>query len=972
MPTRNPLFIALISHLAILAFAKPAFSESPLRIPWNSSHVNGSPEPPPPYQLERIYPKLTFMHPLDIAFAPGSDRVFVAQQSPQIFSFPNDPNCAKPDVFLDLTKVVGLAKTENCTGIDTVYGFTFHPNFQENHFVYVCYLLRMKEGADRGKALRISRFRVDQNLKDPSEAPHCNMESELILLQYLGAGHSSGCLKFGPDGMLYIGTGDAGDPTPPDPYNTGQDISDLLSSILRIDVDHAENGKPYAVPKNNPFVNTPNARPEVWAYGLRNPWRFSFDRATGELWAGDVGWETWESVYRIERGGNYGWSITEGPGPVHPDGKRGPTPIIPPTLYLSHAESCSLTGGFVYHGKKLPGLIGQYVFGDWETRRLFAAPLVEKGLGKHHTIGETDQRIVAFGEDHDGELYVVDYEGGGLYQIVPQPGEAATAPFPRTLSATGLFASIAKNEPAPGVIPFTIHAEQWVDGASSERWIAIPGQETIKRDKDGKRIYPKNSVLTRTFSVEAETRNPASRRRIETQMLHFDGRRWNGYSYRWNDQQTDATLVDAAGDELPLAIHDPAAPKGLREQSWRFTSRAQCATCHNSWAGFTLAFNPQQLKDGSHESLFDPKVKAIVPPTLVDPHDESADLNLRARSYLQANCAHCHRMGGGGSANIDLNYAFDNTRTKTIDVAPTQGTFGITDARIIASSDPSRSVLFYRMAKLGSGHMPHTGSVEIDAKGLDLIAKWIAQMPPTGQSASADAGAAALSQLQHAKPGSDSVIAAANDLLRTTSGAVKLMRAIDANIFPPDVRQKLVALAYANDRDEVRGLFGRFIPPDQRIKTLGASFKSADVLGLEGDAARGRKVFAEVGGSLCLRCHRTTNEGESFGPDLTHIAAKYGRTQLLENIVEPSKTIAEGFIAYRVKTKKGDVQLGLITGRNEKEIVLKTGPGVEVRIPAADVETVKPETASLMPEGLLGGLTAQQAADLLEYLQSLK
>jgi putative heme-binding domain-containing protein len=969
MPTRNPIIIALISLLAILTFGESAFSESPARIPWTTSQVNGSPEPPLPYQLERIYPKLTFMHPLDMGFAPGSNRRFVAEQSPRIYSFPDDPACAKADIFFDATQVRGLDKIPNCVGIDTVFGFTFHPKFAENHYAYVCYMLRLKDKADRHKGLRVSRFTVNVGAND-NDPPHCDMATEVLLLEYWGAGHCGGCLKFGPDGMLYISTGDGGDPTPPDPFNTGQDITDLLSSILRIDVDNAENGKPYAIPKDNPFVNTPNARPEIWAYGLRNPWRFSFDRATGELWVGDVGWETWEMVDRIERGGNYGWSITEGPGPVHPDAKRGPTPIIPPTLYLSHAESCSVTGGFVYHGKKLPGLIGQYVFGDWETRRLFAAPLVEKGLGKHRTIGETDQRIVAFGEDHDGELYVVDYEGGGIYQIIPQPAEATTAAFPRTLSGSGLFASITKNEPAPGVTPFTIHAEQWVDGATSERWIAIPGQETIKQDKDGKKIYPKNSVLTRTFSLETEPGNPASRRRIETQMLHFDGRRWNGYSYRWNDQQTDATLVDAAGDEMPLTIRDPAVPKGLREQSWRFTSRAQCATCHNSWAGFTLAFNPQQLKDGSYESLFDSKVKPIVPPTLVDPHDEFADLNLRARSYLQTNCAHCHRMGGGGSANIDLNYAFDNAKTKTIDIAPTQGTFGIADARIIAPGDPSRSLLFYRMAKLGSGHMPHTGSVEIDAKGLELIAKWIAQMPPAGQPASADA--AALEQLQHAKPGSDAVIAAANELLHSTSGAVKLMRAIDTNLFPSDMRQKVVTLAYANDRDEVRGLFGRFIPADQRIKTLGASFKSADVLVLEGDANRGRKVFAEVGGGLCLRCHRTTDQGESFGPDLTHIAAKYGRTQLLDNIVEPSKTIADGFTAYRVKTKKGDVQLGLITSRSEKEIVLKTGPGVEVRIPAAEVESIKPETASLMPEGLLGGLTAQQAADLLEYLQSLK
>src|SRR5262249_15350674 len=146
-------------------------------------------------------------------------------------------------------------------------------------------------------------------------------------ITWLSGGHNAGCIQFGPDGYLYISTGDGGGPNPPDPLKTGQDISDLLSSVLRIDVDHADHGKGYRVPDDNPFVTYPGARPEVWAYGLRNPWRMSFDRRTRALWVADVGWELWEMVYRVEKGGNYGWSIMEGPQAIKLDEKPGPTPI---------------------------------------------------------------------------------------------------------------------------------------------------------------------------------------------------------------------------------------------------------------------------------------------------------------------------------------------------------------------------------------------------------------------------------------------------------------------------------------------------------------------------------------------------------------------------------------------------------------------------------------------------------------------
>jgi putative heme-binding domain-containing protein len=209
-------------------------------------------------------------------------------------------------------------------------------------------------------------------------------------------------------------------------------------------------------------------------------------------------------------------------------------------------------------------------------------------------------------------------------------------------------------------------------------------------------------------------------------------------------------------------------------------------------------------------------------------------------------------------------------------------------------------------------------------------------------------------------------------LLASTDGALELSRELSAGTFSHPLRDNLIARGYATDRDEIRGLFARFVPPAQRIKTLGMSFKTSDILSLQGDPARGKAVFATFNDGLCKRCHQVAGDGVSFGPDLTHIAAKCGRVQLLENIVSPSREIAQGFTTFRVKTRQGDLQTGLMKTRTDSELVLETGPGAVVHIPAADILSTTPDPASLMPDGLLSGLTPQQAADLLDYLQTLK
>ena len=982
------------------------------RVPWRASRVSGTPEPPPPYEARRAFGRLTFNNPLDIAFAPGTNRVFVAEQYGKIYSFPNDDNCAKADLFADLPQQVrSWQGIPFCRGVSGIYGMTFDPDFRKNRFVYICYILDYQlpdghaplEPKDQD-GTHVSRFTVTGT--DP---PTIDAASEKVLIKWYAGGHNGGCVKFGPDGYLYISTGDAADPDPPDKYQTGQDIGDLLSSILRIDVRHPTNDRPYSIPPDNPFVNTPGARPEVYCYGLRNPWRMNFDGKTGNLWVADVGWELWESVYSAKPGGNYGWSIMEGPNPVHPDWRVGPTPITPPSVTLSHAEAASITGGVVYRGKKLPQLYGSYIFGDWQTRRLWAAKCTgekQDKLEPYRTIGETDQKIVAFGEDPQGEPIIVDHGGGGLWRIVPNEASKEPSHFPRKLSETGLFVSTTEQTPQPGVIPFSINAPQWVDGASGEHWVAVPGLGNVVWGKgvwnDDKPVWPKDSVLVRTLSLPTKTGERSGQTKIETQLLHFDGKQWRGYSYRWNDRQTDADLVDAAGDETIASVADASAPGGVRKQPWHFASRAQCMTCHTVWGDYALAFNVPQLdrveKFGEVSDnevrtfrhiglLLSPPAGASSDPAsgettaLTNPYDESADVGERARSYLHVNCSSCHRFGGGGSALFDVRKEMPLDKMNLVNVRPNLGTFGIDDARIVCAGDPARSVLVYRASKLGTGRMPHIGSDLIDAKGMALLRQWITRLAATTPPPPADEAAAKAIDRRNADIGllgdpsapPAQTAAAIDRLLSSTGGALALLNAVEDGKLPAAACELAKAKGQRATQDAVRDLFRRFNSAEQSIVRLGTNINPARLLALRGDANRGRQIFFTQGGAgLCSRCHIVSGQGTDLGPDLSHIASKYNRADLLDNILKPSKTIAPGYATYVVRTKSGDTYSGFLVRKTDQEVVLKDQQLKRIRIPAADVLRMAAQTISAMPEGLLADLDAKQAADLLEFVASLK
>ena len=294
------------------------------RVPWTTSKVYGSPDPPYPYKTELAFPKLKLDEPLDITDVPGSDRLFITERYGRVVTIPNDAKVEKADLLLDLNVLLGRTAPKTMAA----YGFAAHPKFAENGFVFVTYVLDGSK--EEPKGTRVSRFHTS------GDPPVADPKSEKILIEWPSGGHNGGCLKFGPDGYLYIATGDSSGIA--DMYQTGQDLTKLPGKILRIDVDHDGDGRHYAIPKDNPFVAQKDARPEIWAYGLRQPWKMSFDRASGDFWCGNVGQDLWEQIYRIERGGNYGWSVLEGSHPFRPERPRGPSPILMPVVEHDHAN----------------------------------------------------------------------------------------------------------------------------------------------------------------------------------------------------------------------------------------------------------------------------------------------------------------------------------------------------------------------------------------------------------------------------------------------------------------------------------------------------------------------------------------------------------------------------------------------------------------------------------------------------------
>ena len=354
--------------------------------------------------FERVFPNLSFERPLFLTAAPdGSDRLFVMEQAGRVLWFENRPDVTGADVQVALDISGDTVRRQG--NEEGLLGLAFHPSFADNHYVYLHY------SASTPRRNVVSRWTMD------AKAKRILPDSEHVILEVNQpfSNHNGGELHFGPDGYLYITLGDGG--AGGDPQGNGQNLGTLLGAILRIDVDHPAEDKAYGIPADNPFVNTEGARPEIYAYGLRNVWRFSFDPKTGTLWAGDVGQNAKEEIDIITKGGNYGWNPREGFSPYN-GGEKTPD-MIDPIVDHNRKEAASITGGFVYHGNAIPALQGAYIYGDYVTGIIWSLRYDGGQVTEHIKFDHTVPEIASFGLDKDGELYICSLQGG-IYKLVPK------------------------------------------------------------------------------------------------------------------------------------------------------------------------------------------------------------------------------------------------------------------------------------------------------------------------------------------------------------------------------------------------------------------------------------------------------------------------------------------------------------------------------------------------------------------------
>jgi glucose/arabinose dehydrogenase len=370
----------------------------------------------PTVYLTPAFPRLNFARPVFLTHAgDASDRIFVVEQYGRVRVFKNEHGAAEADVFLDIRDKVQMKHNE-----EGLLALAFHPEYKTNGRLFLYYTPKSARG--ESKRNRLAEYRVSAD--DPNKADPASERVILDIEQKYG-NHNGSTLLFGADGYLYMSHGDGG--LANDPDNNAQNLGTLLGKITRIDINNKSDGREYAIPSDNPFVDQakyPGARPEIWAYGLRNVWRMSFDRLTGNLWAGDVGQNAWEEVDLIVKGGNYGWRVREGQHDFLADESVVKSTLIEPLAEYSHREGLSITGGHVYNGDKYPALDGVYFYADYATGRVWGLKYSDGKVQVNGEVlaGKERTFIASFGEDEAGELYVcafdrMDGKGGRILRV---------------------------------------------------------------------------------------------------------------------------------------------------------------------------------------------------------------------------------------------------------------------------------------------------------------------------------------------------------------------------------------------------------------------------------------------------------------------------------------------------------------------------------------------------------------------------
>lgn len=624
-----------------------------------------------------------------------SGRIYVADRSGLIRYLASDGMTAP--VVLDLHDKVSF-------GYDSgLVSFAFHPNFAQNGYVYVAYMVPYPTQPPPPDVVFLSVLGRFQS-KDGGLTIDPTTEKRLLVRDQPTPNHNGNKVLFGNDGYLYFAVGEGTKSV------RAQDTSSLFGKILRIDVD---GGDPYAIPPSNPFAQGGGA-PEVYAYGFRNPWRFSIDKPTGDMWVGDVGQDAFEEIDRVVKGGNYGWAIREGRS-CYLAATCSTTGLIEPLVVHPHTEASAIIGGFVYRGSAIPSLVGKYVYGDFTFHSFWAVdpnnpvPVrIDEGLIPRYPN--------SIGIDSKNELMFVTVDGA--FRIAPPE-----VPAPETaakLGDTGCVDPTNPAKPALGLFPYDVNVPQWNDGAVATRFLSIPDGAQLAVGPGGRLDLPQGSVAMRTLRREDKL--------VETQLLlkRPDGST-SLYAYAWSSDQKNAVLATA-----PVTVTLPSG----KTHEIRPQDCAGCHDAHRTGVATTLGLEASQLDRSdvdygsgrlgnplvtlSHNAMLSMVVApesyvALPSPTGYDTPER------RARAYLHGNCAFCHD-GSADFSGIDLRSFVPLRDTKLCGVPGASKTGG--NLRL-APGNPDDSQLVTSVRATGAGRMPPLGSTLPDTASADLLSTWI-------------------------------------------------------------------------------------------------------------------------------------------------------------------------------------------------------------------------------------------------------
>jgi len=595
-------------------------------------------------------------------------------------------------------------------------GMAIDPGFSSNRYFYLHYSINV----NGTPTARVSRFTANADLSGAS------LDSERIIFQtsYQSGAHKAGALAFDSAGNLYIALGDDQN------RDNAQNLGSYFGKVLRIRVNNSSASPAYTVPSDNPFVSTSGARPEIWALGFRNPFKLSIDG--NDIWVGDVGEESYEELNLVQSGRNYGWPYYEGTEKTTLATSTPASAFTMPYFQYDHGEGQCIIAGFVYRGSAIPALVGQFIYGDFVQGTVHAVKKNADGSFTKTLISSEVGYFAGFGVDAQNEIYALS---GGARKIITN-GTTNEESFPALLSSTGLFSDTRNLTPQAGLIKYEVNSALWSDDSIKTRWLGVPNGQRISFSAQGNWSFPAGTVLIKHFDMEMRRGDPSSRKRLETRVLVAQvGGSWRAATYRWNNAQTDADLLETGGDETLSIVENGAT----RQQPYHYPSATECMACHTQASGRVLGVRSEQLnKDVSytnatdnqlrslnHIGLFNYNIGAPSQYPALSALDSDASLEKRARSYLASNCSFCHQANGPTPVGMDFRYSTTLAAMNAINIEP-QSNLDISNARIIAPGNKTRSLVYVRMNSRNPDiQMPPLGSSMVHGEGVSVIGQWI-------------------------------------------------------------------------------------------------------------------------------------------------------------------------------------------------------------------------------------------------------